>query len=180
VSAVIRLDLMLREAVTTPYRDLVTRPTGVAVRRRVLLALGGTGDSDALLDFSEVGLVDFSCADEVVAKLMTDAALPGRRVILRGLRDDQAEAIEHALARQGLVTVVLSQEGGGPRLIGAVSDDGRAAFAAVVELGRTPIPPVADHLAWEAERAARALQRLARQRCLREHPDATYECGELA
>ena len=33
MSAIIKLDVMLQEAVATPYRDLVTRPTGAAVSR---------------------------------------------------------------------------------------------------------------------------------------------------
>ena len=55
MSTIIRLDLMLREAVATPYRDLVTRPTGAAVRAHhraeaglepVLEANGAVGAND--------------------------------------------------------------------------------------------------------------------------------------
>lgn len=180
MSAVIRLDLMLREAVATPYRDLVTRPTGAAVRQRVLLALGETADGDALLDFSEVGLVDFSCADEVVAKLLTGDERPARRVVLRGLREDQAEAIEHALARYDLLMVAVDSAGESPRLIGAVSDDGRLAFAAVRASGRSAVAAIADALDWAPERAALALAGLVRQSCLCEYPDGTFACGAWA
>ena len=45
-------------------------------------------------------MVDFSCADEVVAKLVAALhELPVTRVILFGVREDQAEAIDHALSR---------------------------------------------------------------------------------
>jgi len=180
MNAAIRLDLMLREAVSTPYANLVTRPTGVAVRNRVLTALNDAGDGDAHLDFSAVGLVDFSCADEIVVKLLVETGLLGtRRVILRGVREDQAEAIEHALARQDLVIVAVGSLPPGPRLLGAASDDWRAAFDALVALGRTTAGPVANQLRWPVTRAAEVLDVLATRRCVRAHPDATYECGDL-
>jgi len=43
----IRLDLVLREAVATPYRDLVTRSTGVAVRNHLLATLRDRPLADA-------------------------------------------------------------------------------------------------------------------------------------
>ncbi len=61
---------MLREAVTTPYLNLVTRPTGVAVRGRIESVLATSEWETAMLDFSDVVLLDLSCADEVVAKLL--------------------------------------------------------------------------------------------------------------
>ena len=79
---------MLREAVTTPYLNLVTRPTGVAVRGRIESVLATSEWETAMLDFSDVVLLDLSCADEVVAKLVRHgegaagahrgAARPGR------------------------------------------------------------------------------------------------------
>ena len=43
---------MLREAVTTPYLNLVTRPTGVAVRGRIESVLATSEWETAMLDFS--------------------------------------------------------------------------------------------------------------------------------
>ena len=78
---------MLREAVTTPYLNLVTRPTGVAVRGRIESVLATSEWETAMLDFSDVVLLDLSCADEVVAKLLRMAKERlGRIVALRGLR----------------------------------------------------------------------------------------------
>ncbi|HVX89931.1 MAG TPA: hypothetical protein VG940_13435, partial [Gemmatimonadales bacterium] len=51
-------------------RSLVTRPTGAAVRTRIEAALANSGATIAFLDFTELDLIDFSCADEVVAKLL--------------------------------------------------------------------------------------------------------------
>ena len=68
----IRVSRVLRETVNTPYSDLVTRATGAAVRTSIRATIAARPGGTALLDFSEIGLVDFSCADEVVAKLLLD------------------------------------------------------------------------------------------------------------
>ena len=68
----IRVERLLRESVETPYCNLVTRTTGRLVRSSIARALEADGAPLALLDFSDVGLVDFSCADEIVAKLLLD------------------------------------------------------------------------------------------------------------
>ena len=92
----IRVEQLLRESVSGPYCDLVTRPTGRAVRTSIQRRLTVQHTALALLDFSEVGLVDFSCADEVIAKLLLE---PGcdTAIVLQGLREEQLEAIEHVL-----------------------------------------------------------------------------------
>jgi hypothetical protein len=84
----IRIGHLLREAVAAPYRNLVTRPTGAAVRSRIEETLAGSRCLTALLDFSEIELVDLSCADEVVAKLLL-AGQGACFFVLQGLREDQ-------------------------------------------------------------------------------------------
>lgn len=172
---------MLREAVATPYRDLVTRPTGAAVRHRVMTVLRDTSACDAQLDFSDVGLMDFSCADEVIAKLLVETLnLPAQRLILRGVGAHHADAIEHALARYDLVIVAILTESPEPRLLGAAPDDWRATFRALTQLGRAPVPPIAAALSWPSWRATAALEGLTRRRCVVAHPDATFELGAVA
>ena len=51
----IRIEQVLRETVRTPYSDLVTRPTGRAVRSGIQQAMAAVPAGLALLDFSEVG-----------------------------------------------------------------------------------------------------------------------------
>ena len=181
MSTVIKVDVMLREAVATPYRDLVTRPTGAAVRNRVLTVLHEIADDDAQLDFSDVGLMDFSCADEVIAKLLV-AILdqPARRLMLRGVHENHADAIEHALARYELVVVAILAESVEPRLLGSAPDDWRAAFGALSSLGRVPAPPVANALSWGVPRTMDALEGLARRRCVVAYSDDTFALGAVA
>jgi hypothetical protein len=172
---------MLREAVATPYRDLVTRPTGAAVRHRVLSALRDTTTGDAQLDFSEVGLMDFSCADEVIAKLLVETLnLPAQRLVLRGVSANHADAIEHALVRYDLVIVAVLTDSPEPRLLGSAPDDWRATFRTLTQLGRSAAPSIADALSWPVWRTTDALEGLAHCRCVVAHPDATFELGAVA
>jgi hypothetical protein len=170
----IRIGRLLRETVAAPYRNLVTRPTGAAVRTRIEEALARSTCNTAFLDFSDIELLDFSCADEVVAKLlMADTERGVRFLVLQGLREDQHEAIEHVLTHHRLVMVALpSDEEGVPRLLGWVSADARIAFAYVCELGPLSAADLARALGWIDARCRDALEALELHRLVR--PD-----GEL-
>jgi hypothetical protein len=90
-----------------------------------------------VLDFSEVELLDFSCADEIVAKLLLPAARPSRAVVLLGIRDEQREALDHVLAHHGVAVTGRLRESGEPVLLGAATPDLHQAFAALRERGAT-------------------------------------------
>lgn len=156
----IRLDRILQGAVATPYRDLVTRSTGAAVRNGVEEAMRRARCICARLDFSSVGLLDFSCADEVVAKLLLNGAYRGEQyVLLTGLSDDHIEAIDHVLMRHALVVAAV-REGGAPLLLGNISDDARRAFDLIYRGGPTDAAGLARSLGWPGARTADALQAL--------------------
>ena len=67
----IDLSVVLRETVSCElYSNLVTRPTGAAVRAQIEALLRDSDRVLAVIDFTHVRMIDFSCADEVVAKLL--------------------------------------------------------------------------------------------------------------
>ena len=103
----IDLQAVLRTSLAAPYADLVTRPTGRAVRALIEEALDADA-SVALLDFTGVGLIDFSCADEIVAKLSRDRV---RVLLVRGLTDGHREALEPVLAAAGLAVLCEQADG---------------------------------------------------------------------
>ncbi|MBA3346441.1 MAG: hypothetical protein H0T44_14285 [Gemmatimonadales bacterium] len=157
----IRIGHLLREATSSPYRNLVTRPTGVAVRNRIEDALSRSDCLTALLDFSDIELLDFSCADEIVAKLLLTQASQRRRfMVLRGLRDDQHEAIEQVL-RHHRLAVVAMVHGDEPLLLGWVSPDAREAFACMPRTGPSAPSDLARALGWPEPRMRAALDALA-------------------
>jgi len=117
----------------------------------------------------------------VIAKLLV-AILdqPMQRLSLRGLHENHADAIEHALARYDLVIVAIRADTLEPQLLGSAPEDWRAAFRTLIQLGRAAAAPVADALSWSVPRTVDALQGLARRRCVVAYPDATFELGAVA
>lgn len=173
----IRIGRLLREAVAAPYRNLVTRPTGAAVRTRIEETLARSEGLTVLLDFSEIELVDLSCADEVVAKLL----LAGRTacfVVLQGLREDHHEAIDHVLTHNRLAVAALPLGSREPRLLGWVPADAREAFTCICERGPLDVTDLSQALGWLEARSREALRNLALNRLVRPvgelyHPLAT-------
>lgn len=170
----IRIGHLLRETTTAPYRHLVTRPTGAAVRNRIEAALSRSDCLTALLDFSDIELLDFSCAEEIVAKLLlAQASQEPRFVVLRGLRDDQHDAIEQVLTHHRLAVAALMDHGE-PVLLGSVSNDAREAFACICRLGRACSGDLAQALGWPESRAGEALESLTLHRLVRPEGDLRY------
>jgi hypothetical protein len=97
---------VLQQSVAGFYTDLVTRPTGRAVRENIERDLP-TG-TIAVMDFTGVGCLDYSCADEIVAKLVRDKV---RVLLVRGVTDAHREAIEPVLAGAGLAVLCERADG---------------------------------------------------------------------
>ena len=72
---------VLQQSVAGFYADLVTRPTGRAVRESIERTL--PAGTIAVMDFTGVGCLDYSCADEIVAKLVREKV---RVLLLRCVR----------------------------------------------------------------------------------------------
>lgn len=169
----IRIGLLLREAVAAPYRDLVTRPTGAAVRTRIEATLADSKCLTALLDFSDIELVDLSCADEVVAKLLLTVRT-AYFVVLQGLREDHHEAIDHVLTHHRLAVAAVPPGCRAPRLLGWVAADAREAFACISETGPLDITGLSRGLGWTLSRSRDALGDLAIHRLVRPVGDLYY------
>ncbi|MDF1503403.1 hypothetical protein [Roseisolibacter sp. H3M3-2] len=170
----IDLGSVLRGTVCALYSNLVTRPTGVAVRTEIERAIAEAGGRTVtVIDFSQVTLLDFSCADEIVAKLMLrsvedaaraiearaqearEAGVPEGYFVFRGVCDRHLDAIEAVLERHGLA--IVAQVDGRAQLVGEVAAEERAAWDRLCELG------AADAEALGAD-AAPLLERLAARR----------------
>jgi len=162
----IRIGHLLREAVAAPYRNLVTRPTGAAVRTRIEETLAESGCQTAMLDFSEIELVDLSCADEVVAKLLLGVRT-GYFVVLQGLREDHHEAIDHVLIHHRLAVAAMPPGCREPRLLGWVRADARVAFACVCDHGPLRVTDLSLMHRWPELRSREALHDLASHRLVR-------------
>jgi hypothetical protein len=99
---------VLQKSVSGFYADLVTRPTGRAVREHIEREIQDNAATIAVMDFSRVGCLDYSCADEIVAKLVRERV---RMVLLRGLSEAHREAIEPVLTGHGLAVILEESDG---------------------------------------------------------------------
>lgn len=172
---------VLRSAVNQNYGNLLTRPTGMAVRHQIereLLAIREGGITS--LDFSRIGLMDYSCADEVVAKLLVllenDDPTRGGYVVFRGIGDDHLELVESVLQHHGLALVCVCEDGQ-PQLIGAVSDAERRAWEMVRQRGRAVPADLADEFGFGEDFVAEVLDALSRRRLVR-HASGSFQALE--
>jgi hypothetical protein len=90
----------LQQSVPGLYADLVTRPTGRAVREHIERRIADA--AVAVMDFTGVGCLDYSCADEIVAKLLRERV---RVLVLRGVSEAHRETIEPVLRGHGLAAM---------------------------------------------------------------------------
>ncbi|MDT8368267.1 MAG: hypothetical protein RQ745_03610 [Longimicrobiales bacterium] len=107
---------LVRESVASRYSHLVTRPTGRAVRLAIESMLAEAGEPTiSLVDLTEVTILDYSCADEVVARLlrryMEDDRPREAFFVLNGVQERHRDPIEAVLERQALAAVSYRQDG---------------------------------------------------------------------
>jgi hypothetical protein len=173
---------ILRKSVCELYSNLVTRPTGAAVRCEIEQELDRNGDRAlTVIDFSHVGLLDFSCADEIVAKLLlqyVSVDAPRREVyfVFRGISESHLEAIEAVLERHRLA-LVTQRADGESRLIGIIGLEERRAWEIISQLGTGVGADVADATGLSRVDADRMLDTLWRRRLLIRYDNAYVAVG---
>jgi len=110
------LNKLLKEELGNGSKDLVTRPSGQAVRVRIERDIENEADGAVVaLDFSKIGVVDYSCADEIIAKLISrllSGEYGDKYLLLIGLNENQKENIEVALERKDLAIMAEMRDAG--------------------------------------------------------------------
>ena len=137
---------MIQRTVSSRYGDLVTRPTGRAVRGGIEEELADpTAEQAAVIDFSMVRLLDYSCADEIVGKLLLQHGA-ARYFILQGVTASHCEAIEPVLQRHRLFALARDREGR-IRALGYLPDAARNALATLASetLDTDELPEATTH-----------------------------------
>jgi hypothetical protein len=109
------LHKFLKEELSNGSSDLVTRPSGQVIRERIETDIEREEHGAVIaLDFAKIGVVDYSCADEIVAKLISrllGGEYGDRYLILTGLSENQKENIEVALERKDLAVMAEMRDG---------------------------------------------------------------------
>ena len=179
----IDMSTLVRRSVASLYSHLVTRPTGQALRMGIESQLSELGDfCVSVLDFTQVIVLDYSCADEAVAKLILRYQREDRPAeayfVARGVAEQHLEAIEAVLGRHNLA-LVADVEQLGFCLIGAVSEDERRTWNELQKLGYAPSMDIARHTAMTETDTATALTSLSRRRAVVRRADTYFSLSTL-
>jgi hypothetical protein len=169
-----------RLSVTSLFSNLVTRPTGRAIRTGVESQLAEMEAARlpclSVLDFSQVRILDYSCADEIVAKLLLrfvgDERPTEAFFMVRGLDEHHVEPIEAVLERHGLLLVAQDQDGVF-HLLGATNPLHRAIWTALLGRRRAGPAEIGPDAGVAEEAVAATLQGFWQQRVVVRHEDGT-------
>ncbi len=160
---------VLRSSVCELYSNLLTRPTGAAVRTEIENQVDQLGDRAlTVIDFTHVTHMDFSCADEIVAKLLLQYVTgeTSRRevyFVFRGLGECHMDAIDAVLERHGLA-LVSELADGAKQLVGIIGGDERRAWEMISRLGAAEPADLVSETGMLADEAQKMLDSLWRKR----------------
>jgi hypothetical protein len=160
--------------------NLVTRETGRSIRESIEARLEREPEGTVIaLDFSHVGIIDFSCADEVISKLV--ARLQGleygdKYVVLHGLTPTHEENIAVALERKKLA-VVVSRSDGSWRLLGSLNPYLNEALQFVMNQKEITARDLADETQVEISLASTKLLNLFKARLVQRSSERLPDGG---
>jgi len=162
------LSTLAPRSVASLFSHLVTRPTGRALRLGIESQISELGAIClSVLDFTQVVVLDYSCADEAVAKLIQRYIGADRPTdvffVARGLGEQHREPIEAVLARHDLA-LAAEIEGPGFVLLGTTTHAERIAWDALERVRTGDATRIAEESGLGAEDAAAALAALAARR----------------
>ncbi|GBD98683.1 hypothetical protein BMS3Abin07_00709 [bacterium BMS3Abin07] len=161
---------LLKEELKNGSSDLVTRPSGQVIRDRIERDLMNEKDGEIIaLDFSGIGIIDYSCADEIVAKLISrliGSEYGNRYIILTGLNENQKENIEVALERKDLA-VMAEVEDGTKILLGSLNNYLKETLNLILKRGRLTAKELSEALNLEANTSGTRLLNLHKKRVVK-------------
>lgn len=164
----IDLSALVRRSVASLYSHLVTRPMGQALRMGIESQIAELGEfCVSVLDFTQVIVLDYSCADEAVAKLVLryqrDDRPSNAWFLARGVSEQHREPIEEVLSRHNLA-LAAEVEDEGFTLLGAATEEERDAWHVLQQEGTLTSAQAAQLLGSGESHAASILESLAARR----------------
>ena len=158
---------LLKEELKNGSSDLVTRPSGQVIRGRIEKNIEAEKNGEIIaLDFSEIGIIDYSCADEIVAKLISRLwgnEYGDRYIILTGLNENQKENIEVALERKDLAVIAMMKDGK-EILLGNLNNYLRETLEVVITKDRIRTKDLSEIMNLEANTSGTRLLNLHKKR----------------
>jgi hypothetical protein len=163
------LSTLVPRSVASLYSHLVTRPTGQALRMGIESQIRELGSfCVSVLDFSQVVVLDYSCADEVIAKLIMNFQREDRcndaYFVVRGLAEEHTDPIEEVLVRHQLALVAEIE--GGYLLLGNASPIEREVWAELQKHGNAEPHELARFVGYTDAETVAALEALHQRRTI--------------
>ncbi len=160
----------LKEELSNGSSDLVTRQSGQVIRNRIELDIENENDGEVIaLDFSKIGIIDYSCADEIVAKLISrllSGEYGDKYIILTGLNENQKENIEVALERKDLAVIVQMRDGK-RILLGSLNNYLNETLNLILKKGKITAKELSAAMNLEANTSGTRLLNLHKKRLVR-------------
>ncbi|MFN3739836.1 MAG: STAS-like domain-containing protein [Thermodesulfovibrionales bacterium] len=167
---------ILKEELKNGSSDLVTRHSGQVIRERIERDIVMEKDEEVIaLDFSHIGIIDYSCADEIIAKLISRLIANeygNRFIILKGLNETQKENIEVALERKELSAIAIMRDGT-ELVVGSLNNYLKETFEIIKAKGKITARELSKKLKLELNTAATRLLNLYKKRLIRRTDEQT-------
>ena len=161
---------ILKEELKNGSSDLVTRPSGQVIRERIERDIVKEGDRVVVaLDFSKIGVIDYSCADEIVAKLVSrllGGEYGDKYILLVGLNENQKENIEVALERKDLA-IMAKTRNNKKILLGNINNYLKQTLNLILEKDKITARKLSDIMKLEANTSGTRLLNLHKKRLVR-------------
>ena len=161
---------LLKEELKNGSSDLVTRQSGQVIRARIEKDIEKEKNGEAIaLDFSKIGIIDYSCADEIVAKLISrllSGEYGDRYIVLTGLNENQRENIEVALERKDLAVIVQMRDGK-KMLLGSLNNYLNETLTLILKKGTITAKELSEAMNLEANTSGTRLLNLHKKRLVK-------------
>jgi hypothetical protein len=161
---------LLKDELGNGSKDLVTRPSGQAIRERIERDIEKEPDGSVIaLDFSKIGVIDYSCADEIVTKLVSrllSGEYGDKYLLLSGLNENQKENIEVAIERKDLA-MVAELRSNGRVVLGSLNNYLRDTLDFIVKKKKATSKELSDGKKIEANTSGTRLLNLYKKRLVK-------------
>ncbi|OPZ94322.1 MAG: hypothetical protein BWY74_00666 [Firmicutes bacterium ADurb.Bin419] len=161
----------------TSTRFLATREEGKFVREYIAEELEKLENGDLLiLDFTNVTIIDWSCSDEIIAKLVSrlkGKEFGDRYICLSNLSKNHKENINAALSDKNIATAVL--EDNGLLIIGSINTYLHDTFKYVINNEEVTARQLADSAKIQINTASTRLLNLYKECLVKREEDAITE-----
>ena len=161
---------LLKEELKNGSNDLVTRVSGQVIRERIERDIAQEENGTVVaLDFSKIGIIDYSCADEIVAKLISrllSGEYGDKYITLIGLNENQKENIEVALERKELA-VMAQMKDERKILLGSLNNYLKETLNLILKKGKISAKDLSESMKLEANTSGTRLLNLYKKRLVK-------------